>query len=79
MLKENQQLSNLVEELINRFKNSITVQIIDPQSLAGIFKSIRYRVRKYPTFIIDDKEVVVGWDRVAIESALETCSLSRDN
>jgi len=74
LLEEHQQLSTLVVELINRFQDGITIHIIDPQSLQGIFKSIRYRVRKYPAFIIDGNELILGWDRAALDSAIETRS-----
>jgi hypothetical protein len=42
--------------------------------LRGVFKTLRYRVRKYPAFIIDGKELVVGWDRAALECAIEARS-----
>ena len=75
MLEEQQKLSTLVVELINRFRDGIVIHVIDPQSLPGIFKSIRYRVRKYPAFIIDGKKLVVGWNRAALDAAIETRSL----
>jgi len=74
LLEEHQQLSALVVELIKRFRDGIVIHVIDPQSLPGIFKSIRYRVRKYPAFIIDGKELVVGWNRAALDSAIEARS-----
>jgi len=78
LLEEHEQLSTLVVELINRFEDGINVHVIDPQSLLGIFKSLRYRVRKYPAFIIDGHEVVVGWNRRALDHALVANSSSRD-
>lgn len=58
-------------ELVNRFKNGINIHVIDPQSLRGFFKTLRYRVRKYPAFIIDNQELIIGWDNAALELALE--------
>ena len=78
ILEEHQQLSTLVVELGNRFKDGITFHVIDSQSLPGIFKSMRYRVRKYPTFIIGGKESVVGFNQVALDHALETRSSSQE-
>jgi len=74
LLEEHQQLSTLVVELINRFREGIIIHVIDPQSLSGIFKSIKYRVRKYPAFIINGKELILGWDRAALDSAIEAGS-----
>ena len=71
MLDDHYRLSALVVELVDRYKEELTIQVIDPQSLLGIFKSLRYWVRKYPTFIIDGREIIVGWNRAALERALE--------
>jgi len=35
-----------------------------------MFKSIRYGVRCYPTFIVDGRKKIAGWDAAAIEKAL---------
>jgi len=74
LLEEHQQLSTLVVELTNRFREGIAIHVIDPQSLPGIFKSIKFRVRKYPAFIINGKELILGWDRAALDSAIEAGS-----
>lgn len=31
--------------------------------MVGLFKSLRYRVRRYPTFVINGQEKYTGWDR----------------
>lgn len=77
ILEEQQRLSTMVVELINRFQNKISIRIIDPNSLQGIMESLKYRVRSYPTFIIDGKEKVIGWNQAAVEEAIATCSSSR--
>jgi hypothetical protein len=68
----------MVVELINRFKDGIIIHVIDPQSLPGIFKSLRYRVKKYPTFIIDGQELVVGWDQTMLNRILEARSSNQE-
>lgn len=57
-------------ELAQRHQGRVIVKITDPASLEGLWKSIRYRVRKYPTFLIDGEEKVVGWHKEALEGAL---------
>jgi hypothetical protein len=64
-----------VVELINQYKDGVMIHVIDPQSLHGIIKSIRYRVRKYPSFIVDEKDLIVGWNREALEQAIQRYSL----
>jgi hypothetical protein len=77
LLEEHYRLSALVVELINLFNDGIIIHVIDPQSLRGFFKSLRYRVRKYPTFIVEGQELIVGWNRAALDRALEVHSLDQ--
>lgn len=71
LLEEQHQLSTLVVELMKRFGENIRIQVIDPQSLPGILRSLRYRVRKYPAFIVDGQKLIVGWDPETLTRALE--------
>jgi hypothetical protein len=64
-----------VVELINQFKDGIIIHVIDPQSLRGIYKTLRYRVRKYPSFIVNEKNLIVGWNRAALDRAIQVSSL----
>jgi hypothetical protein len=77
MLEDHHRLSALVVELINQFKDGIIIHVIDPQSLRGIYKSLRYRVRKYPSFIVDGKDIVIGWNRAALEQAIRARSVTQ--
>lgn len=72
LLEEKKQLTSLVIELTQRFRNEISIEMIDPQSFKGILKALRFRVRKYPAFIVNNEEVVVGWDRAALERVLDS-------
>jgi hypothetical protein len=60
--EEFQHLSNVVLELSTRYQDNIFIQIWDPRSLQGLMKSIRYWVRRYPTFIVNGQNKVTGWD-----------------
>jgi hypothetical protein len=63
-------LMEWVYDLAGRYGDRIRIKVIDPQSPEGLLKSLRYRVRKYPTFVIEGKARVVGWERERLESAL---------
>lgn len=78
LLADQGRLAALVVELVNRFGNDIAIHIIDYQSLPGIFKALRYRVRKYPAFIVDGQELVIGWNPAALEQALSLRSASSE-
>jgi hypothetical protein len=65
--EEFQRLSDVVMSLSTRYQDSILIRIWDPRSLQGLMKSIRYWVRRYPTFIVEGREKVTGWDVEQLE------------
>ena len=54
-------LSALILDLAARYGDSLLIRLWDPRSLQGLFKSIRYGVRRYPTFVVAGRKVT-GWD-----------------
>lgn len=69
--EENVKLSEWIKELTRLYKHRLLIRLIDVQSLPGMYKSLRHRVRKYPTFIIEGKEVYTGWDKNQLEDLLD--------
>jgi hypothetical protein len=66
-----QRLTDWVYGLADQFGSQIQIKVIDPQSPEGLLKSIRYWVRRYPTWIVNGKKRVIGWDRQALEAAVQ--------
>jgi hypothetical protein len=64
-------LSAWIAELKGLFRHRIHVSLVDAHSLMGIYKSLRHRFRRYPAFIIAKREVIVGWDKKAVEEAIQ--------
>jgi len=71
LIQESEELSNWIRELKKLYKHRLFIQLIDVKSLMGIYKSLRYRFRKYPTFIVEGKETYTGWDKNKLESLLD--------
>ena len=69
--EENKKLLDWVRELSRLYQHRLSVKLIDAASPLGIYKSLRYRVRTYPTFIVERKETYAGWDRRQLESLLD--------
>ena len=69
--EEYTKLSNWILELNRLYKHRLSIKLIDVQSLLGIYKSLRYRIRTYPTFIVEGKETYSGWDKSQLESLLD--------
>jgi hypothetical protein len=64
-------LSDWLRELNGLYKHRLLIRLIDVQSPLGIYKSLRYRIRTYPTFIVEGKETYAGWDKNKLENLLD--------
>jgi hypothetical protein len=72
LIEDHIRLSSLVEELLMRYRNRILIHVIDPQSALGFYKSLRYWVREYPSFIIEGEQKITGWDQAMLEQAIQS-------
>jgi hypothetical protein len=64
-------LNDWLAELCRLYRHRIRIRLIDAQSPLGIYKSLLHRIRRYPTFIIEKRDVYCGWDRGRIEALLD--------
>ncbi len=64
-------ISRWVSEAHERYGARLFVTVVDPASIEGFFKSLRHRSRRFPAFIIDGEERVVGFDRERLDAALQ--------
>ena len=71
MLQEAGRLATWLQELSARYGEQVHIRVVAPQSLEGFFKSLRYRVRRYPAFIINRRKTYIGW-----EPAVMACLLA---
>ena len=69
--EENRKLLDWMGELNRLYKHRLSIKLIDAPSLLGIYKSLRHRIRTYPTFIVEGKETYAGWDKSQLESLLD--------
>jgi hypothetical protein len=71
LIEECTRLSDWIRELNRLYKHRLLIKLIDVQSPLGIYKSLRYRIRTYPTFVVEGKETYTGWDKDQLESLLD--------
>lgn len=71
MLEETQRLVEWMNKLSTQYKEKLVLHFIDPQSFLGFVKSIRYWARRYPTFILNGRKVLVGWDQESLEKSMQ--------
>lgn len=61
MREEYLRLSDWVRATYDSYGMKVWIKVIDPQSLVGLWKHVRYKVHKYPTFVLDGEHIYSGW------------------
>ena len=64
-------LSKWIDEIRRLYRHRVQIRIIDAQSPLGLWKQIRYRVRKFPAFIVGTRKAYVGWDHQQLEALID--------
>jgi hypothetical protein len=54
-----------------RYGDRLQVKVVDVASVEGVIKSIRHRTRRFPAFVVDDCERIVGFDPERLNAILE--------
>ncbi len=72
-------LSAFVLDLAARYGDSILIRLFDPRSLQGLCKSLRYGVRRYPTFVVAGREKIVGLDSGRLMQALHAAGAAEQH
>ena len=70
MVQQAGRLATWLQGLSTRYGDHLHIRIVPPQSLEGFLKSLRYRVRRYPAFIINRRKKYAGWELAALEALL---------
>ena len=73
---EFQRLSAFIYDLSDCYGDGVRIRIFDPRSWQGLIKALRYGARRHPTFVVDGRTKIVGWDESGLESALATAGAS---
>lgn len=58
-------VSHWVKGVARGLGRDVVIRVIDPQSLVGMWKTLRHGIRRYPTMIIDGREKFTGWEAMA--------------
>jgi len=70
MLEGAERLATWLQDLSARYRGRLHIRVVDPQSLEGFLKSLRYWVRCYPTFVINHRTKYTGWEPDALARLL---------
>jgi len=63
-------ISDWAVQAFDRYGTRLTVKVIDAASIEGLYKAVRHRARRFPSFIIDGRERIVGFDRERLDGML---------
>lgn len=63
-------LSDLIFSLADQYPDRLKIRIWDPRSLQGLWKSLRYGIRRYPTFLVRGKKIT-GWDTTQLKAEIQ--------
>ena len=68
---EYEAISDWVGAAQSRYGDQLHVTLVDVASVEGVFKALRHRARKFPAFIVDGNERIIGFDRARLDTALD--------
>ncbi len=71
MMKEYNHLSDWVINAAEHYGGRVVFKVVDAASLEGVYKSLRFGVRKYPAIVIEGKGKVIGEDFHKAETLIE--------
>lgn len=71
LLEDHQRLSVWIKELFAIHGATIRIRLIDSQSPRGLWTVLRHGVRVYPSWVVAGRRRVEGWDRQALEEAIQ--------
>ncbi len=63
-------VSDWVRQLFARYCDRVVIQVIDAASLEGLWKSLRYGVRRYPAVIVDGEDKSIGTDFAPADASI---------
>jgi hypothetical protein len=63
-------ISDWVAEAFQRYGEHLQVKVVDAASVEGVIKAVRHRARRFPAFIFDGRERIIGFDRHRLDEAL---------
>ncbi len=71
MMQEYQALSDWILNTVERYGGRVQFRVVDAASVEGVWKTLRYGVRKYPAFVIAGKDKLTGNDFAQVEARIE--------
>jgi hypothetical protein len=68
LIQDYQSVSDWVREMFRVHCDNILLKVIDAASIEGVYKSLKYKARRYPAIIVDSKSRFLGSQSLAAAS-----------
>lgn len=78
-IAEYQRLSQTIRLLSERFGAQVVIRIWDPRSPQGLLRALRYRLRRYPSFVIAGKYKVAGLEPGQVQQMVQKALVAQLN
>ena len=65
------EISAWVEQTVAQHPDEVQFRLIDAASLEGVYKALRFGLRKFPAMVVGGKDKIVGGDLEAASRAIE--------
>jgi hypothetical protein len=75
---EYEAISEWVGSAHQRYGDRLHVSLVDVASIEGVLKAVRHGTRRFPAFIVNGSERIVGFDRAKLDSALDRIAGKED-
>jgi hypothetical protein len=63
-------ISDWVAQSVGQYGERLQFKVVDVASVEGVIKALRHRVRRFPAFIVDGSERIVGFDPDRLDEAI---------
>jgi len=72
LAREFQAVSDWVHRLLERHGARLRIDVLDAASIRGFLASLRHRVRRYPTVIVDGRDRQTGLSFEALDTLIDS-------
>jgi hypothetical protein len=69
--REYVQLSDWAHQLVERHCGRVEVQVVDAASVEGVWKALRYRVRRFPALVLCGRAHPIGNDFAGADALVD--------
>jgi hypothetical protein len=71
LVREFQAISDWVHALIHRYGSALRIDVLDAASIRGFLTSLRHRINRYPTVIVDGRDRWTGLDFRPVDAEID--------